>query len=75
MRDASLKQRIPCIIRISIFGAFSAEKSAHYTQVNTVYKHLTNKKKLTLFRFKKENALPFIHGTKIRASDVSAADW
>ena len=40
-----------------------------------VYKHLTNKKKLTLFRFKKENALPFIHGTKIRASDVSVADW
>ena len=36
MRDASLKQRIPCIIRISIFGAFSAEKSAHYTRVNTV---------------------------------------
>ena len=36
MRDASLKQRIPCIIRISIFGAFSAEKSVHYTRVNTV---------------------------------------
>ena len=26
MRDASPKQRIPCIIRISIFGAFSAGK-------------------------------------------------
>ena len=26
MRDASLKQRIPCIIRISIFGAFLAGK-------------------------------------------------
>ena len=26
MTDTSLKQRIPCIIRISIFGAFSAEK-------------------------------------------------
>ena len=26
MRDASLKQRIPCIMRISIFGAFSAGK-------------------------------------------------
>ena len=26
MRDARLKQRIPCIIRISIFGAFLAEK-------------------------------------------------
>ena len=26
MRDVSLKQRIPCIIPISIFGAFSAEK-------------------------------------------------
>ena len=32
MRDASLKQRIPCIIRISIFGAFSAgKKCALYT--------------------------------------------
>ena len=32
MRDASLKQRIPCIIRISIFRAFSAEKKcALYT--------------------------------------------
>ena len=26
IREASLKQRIPCIIRISIFGAFSAGK-------------------------------------------------
>ena len=26
MRDASLKQRIPSIIRISIFGAFSVGK-------------------------------------------------
>ena len=26
MRDANRKQRIPCIIRISIFGAFSAGK-------------------------------------------------
>ena len=26
MRDVSLKQRVPCIICISIFGAFSAEK-------------------------------------------------
>ena len=32
MRDASLKQRIPYIIRISIFGAFSAgKKCALYT--------------------------------------------
>jgi len=32
MSDASLKQRIPCIIRISIFGAFSAgKKCALYT--------------------------------------------
>ena len=32
MRDASLKQRIPCIMRISIFGAFSAgKKCALYT--------------------------------------------
>ena len=32
MRDASLKQRIPCIMRISIFGAFSVgKKCALYT--------------------------------------------
>ena len=32
MRDASLKQRIPCIMRISIFRAFSAgKKCALYT--------------------------------------------
>ena len=32
MRDASLKQRIPCTIRISSFGAFSAgKKCAFYT--------------------------------------------
>ena len=32
MRGASVKQRIPCIIRISIFGAFSVEKKgALYT--------------------------------------------
>ena len=32
MKDASLNQRIPCIIRISIFGAFSARKKcALYT--------------------------------------------
>ena len=32
IRDASLKQRIPCIMRISIFGAFSAgKKCALYT--------------------------------------------
>ena len=32
MRDVSLKQRIPCIMRISIFGAFSAgKKCALYT--------------------------------------------
>ena len=38
MRDASLKQRMPCItiLCISIFRAFSVEKSAHYTWVNTV---------------------------------------
>ena len=36
MRDASLKERIPCIICISIFGLFQCEKSAHYTRVNTV---------------------------------------
>ena len=37
MRDGSLKQRIPCIIRISIVKElFQWEKSAHYTQVNTV---------------------------------------
>ena len=32
MRDASLKQRVPCIMLISIFGAFSAgKKGALYT--------------------------------------------
>ena len=31
-----IKQRILCIICISIFGVFSAEKSVHYTRVNTV---------------------------------------
>ena len=32
MRDASLKQRIPCIICISVFGALSAgKKCALYT--------------------------------------------
>ena len=32
IRDASLKQRIPCIIRISIFGDFSAgKKCTSYT--------------------------------------------
>ena len=30
MRGASLKQKMPCIMHISIFGAFSAEKSVHY---------------------------------------------
>ena len=29
-----------------------------------LYKNLTNKKKPTSFTFQKENALPFIHGTK-----------
>ena len=37
MRDPSLKQRFPCIICIAIFRAFSVEKSAHYTRVNTVF--------------------------------------
>ena len=41
MRDVSLKQRILCIIRISILGAFSGEKSAHHTWVNTVHAHLS----------------------------------
>lgn len=35
-RDANLKQRIPFMIRILIFGALSAEKSTCYTPVNTV---------------------------------------
>ena len=43
MRDASLKQRIPCIMRISIFGAFSAgKKCALYTgKYGTLSKHVT----------------------------------
>ena len=36
MTDACLKQWIPCIIHISIFGAVLAGKSAYYTRVNTV---------------------------------------
>ena len=36
MREASLKQRIPCIIPISILDLFQHKKSAHYTRVNTV---------------------------------------
>ena len=36
MMNVSLKQRIPCIRHISIFRAFSAKKSAYYTQVNKV---------------------------------------
>ena len=47
MRDASLKQRIPCLIRISIFGAFSAEKNAHYTRVNAVVGNFKQKKRNT----------------------------
>ena len=38
MKDVSLKQRILCMIHISIFGAFLREKSVHYSQVNTVSK-------------------------------------
>lgn len=30
-----------------------------------LYKHLTNKKKSTQYRFPKENTLPFIHGVKV----------
>ena len=38
MRDASLKQRIPCIMRILIFGAFSAgKKCALYTGKYGIY--------------------------------------
>ena len=41
MRDASLKQRIPCIIPISIFGAFSARKKcALYKGKSSPYGHL-----------------------------------
>ena len=38
MRDVSLTQRIPCIIRISIFKLELSQwkKSAHYTQVDMV---------------------------------------
>ena len=36
MRGTSLKQRILCIIRISILGAFSAGKKCAYTRVNMV---------------------------------------
>ena len=43
MRDASLKQRIPCKMRI----LSQREKSAHYTQVNTVIKHRCQISKFT----------------------------
>ena len=45
MRNASLKQRILCIIHISIFRAFSVEKSGDYTRVNrgtSFNEHLCN---------------------------------
>ena len=41
IRDASLKQRIPCIICISIFGAFSAGKKCALYKVNTVIKDVS----------------------------------
>ena len=45
MRDASLKQRIPCIMRISIFGAFSAgKKCALYTGKYGTSAKMTKKK-------------------------------
>ena len=48
MRDASLKQRIPCIIRISIFGAFSAEKKC--TLYTGKYGNINNVKLTRSFR-------------------------
>ena len=36
MREASLKQRILCVMRTSIFGPFQREESAHFTRANTV---------------------------------------
>ena len=46
MRGASLKEKMPCIMHISIFGAliFSGKKSVHYirhTQNNNSYKVLS----------------------------------
>ena len=47
MRDASLKQRIPCIMRISIFGAFSAgKKCTLYTGKYGILFLVVNSKKL-----------------------------
>ena len=57
MRDASLKQRIPCIIRISIFGAFSAgKKCALYMGKYGIINHLPH---------------PFLEGTSKKSSIVS----
>ena len=46
MRGASLKEKMPCIMHISIFGAliFCGKKSVHYirhTQNNNSYKVLS----------------------------------
>ena len=48
MRDASLKQRILCIIRIAIFGTFSGGKkcvlyTGKYGKFINSFIHLTNK--------------------------------
>ena len=52
MRDASLKQRVPCIMLISIFGNFSAgKKCALYTgKYGTYY--------LTQLRIRENNYKP-----------------
>ena len=53
MRDASLKQRIPCIMRISIFGAFSAgKKCALYTGKYGKYVSLSLWPRITVFELK-----------------------
>ena len=61
MSDASLKQRIPCIMRISIFGAFSAgKKCALYTGKYGI-KRLMNRIPGKTNCWRK----PFIHKTKV----------
>ena len=59
MRDASLKQRIPCIIRISIFGAFSAGKKCALYKGK--YGNLDDEMSKCLFRVFSANSSVFVN--------------
>ena len=60
MRDASLEQRIPCIMCISIFGAFSAgKKCALYTgKYGSVH---ISKQVLTRIVFSKDGIIEYLN--------------